>query len=203
MKFFIVIFAFILTNAVISQTLDSNKSDEKAKLNAAQINNEISNSSMSNLQVGVAAPDFTLSTQDDKKFIKLSDLRGKNVVLYFYPKDNTPGCTIEAKGFNSLKEEFNKLNTVVFGVSKDDEKSHKIFAEKHCLTFDLLADVNGTVSTSYGVLVEKSMFGKKYMGIQRATFLIDTEGKILHIWPKAGFMWHAKEVLEEVKKIKN
>ena len=202
MKFYIVIFALILTNAVIAQTLDTNKSNEKAKLNSAQINNEKSNN-MSILQVGVEAPDFNLPTQDDKKFIKLSDLRGKNVVLYFYPKDNTPGCTIEAKEFNSLKEEFSKLNTVVFGVSKDNEKSHKIFADKYCLTFDLLADVNGEVSTSYGVLVEKSMFGKKYMGLQRATFLIDTEGKILHIWPKAGFMWHAKEVLEEVKKIKN
>ncbi len=202
MKFFIVIFAFILTNTEVAQALELKKNDEKANLNLAQINDKMSNN-MSILQIGAVAPDFNLPTQEDKKFIKLSDLRGKNVVLYFYPKDNTPGCTIEAKEFNSLKEEFNKLNTVVFGVSKDDEKSHKNFAEKYCLTFDLLSDVNGEVSTSYGVLVEKSMFGKKYMGLQRATFLIDTEGKILHIWPKAGFMWHAKEVLKEVEKIKN
>ncbi|MCF8462661.1 MAG: thioredoxin-dependent thiol peroxidase [Rickettsiaceae bacterium] len=156
---------------------------------------------MANLQLEQTAPDFTLPTQHDNKLVKLSDFRGKNVVLYFYPKDNTPGCTIEAKEFNSLKDEFSKLNTVVFGVSKDDTKSHKNFADKCSLNFDLLADVTGDVSLQYGVLVEKSMFGKKYMGLQRATFLIDTDGKIAYIWPKAGFMGHAKEVLVQVKKI--
>jgi thioredoxin-dependent peroxiredoxin len=150
---------------------------------------------MNKIQVGDLAPDFTAFTQHDEKTVALANLRGKNVVLYFYPKDNTPFCTIEAKRFNELKQEFDKLNTVILGVSKDNVKSHKKFATSYSLEFDLLADVEGEICQKYNVWVEKSMFGKKYMGVQRATYLIDTEGKIVHMWPSVNVNSHAQEVL--------
>jgi len=151
---------------------------------------------MTELQIGDIAPNFKLATQHVGKEIELSTLKGSNVVLYFYPKDNTPGCTLQAKDFKNKKEEFTKLNTIILGVSKDDVESHQKFSDNYCLNFDLLADVTTEVCSAYNVWVQKSMFGRKYMGIQRATYLIDTEGKIAHIWPNAGFLTHANEVLK-------
>jgi peroxiredoxin Q/BCP len=146
------------------------------------------------------APDFQLPVSSDKEF-KLSSLRGKNIVLYFYPKDDTPGCTLEAKDFATHLEEFTKLNTVVIGISRDSLKSHSKFKEKYCLPFDLASDENGEVCEKYGVWVEKSMYGKKYMGIERSTFLVDKEGKIAKIWPKVKVDGHVAEVLAAIKNI--
>ncbi len=157
---------------------------------------------MKELQIGDAAPEFSIEISDGKT-INLKDLRKKYVVLYFYPKDDTPGCTIEAIDFNELLSDFEKLNTVVFGVSKDDLKSHDKFKNKYNLKFDLGADVDSTTCTKYSVLVEKSMFGKKYIGINRMTFLIDPNGKIAHIWGKVSPSGHAREVLDKIRQIQN
>ncbi len=151
------------------------------------------------LQIGDIAPDFTMMVSETKE-IKLSSLLGQNVVLYFYPKDNTPGCTLEGIDFSTSKEEFSKLNTVVIGVSKDTIKSHCAFQSRFNLTIDLAYDKDALVAQQYGVLVEKSMFGKKYMGIDRTTFLINKTGHIAYIWPDVSVFGHAKAVLEEIKK---
>lgn len=151
------------------------------------------------LQIGDMAPNFIMEI-DSGDEIKLSNLLGKNVVLYFYPKDNTPGCTLEGRDFSAAKEEFEKLNTVVIGISKDDVKSHCSFRDRFNLTINLAYDKDGKTAESYGVLSEKSMFGKKYMGINRATFLVNKEGKIAYIWKDVSVFGHAKEVLEEIKK---
>jgi peroxiredoxin Q/BCP len=160
----------------------------------------LAEASSNSLQAGDKAPDFTLATQGNGS-ASLSGLKGKNVVLYFYPKDDTPGCTIEAKDFRDLMGEFEKNNTVIIGLSKDSVKSHDKFKEKFCLPFTLASDENGATCEAYGVWVQKSMYGKKYMGIERATFLIDKQGTIAHIWPKVKVEGHAKEVLETAKKL--
>ncbi|UCM92615.1 MAG: thioredoxin-dependent thiol peroxidase [Rickettsia endosymbiont of Cimex lectularius] len=152
------------------------------------------------LKIGDIAPNFTMPIGDNSK-INLSDLTGKAVVLYFYPKDDTPGCTIEAGDFNKLKLEFEKMNAVIIGVSKDDLNSHDKFKKKYCLDFDLASDSNSDTCEKYGVWVEKSMFGKKYMGVDRATFLIDKKGKIAYIWSKVQVAGHAEDVLNQVQKI--
>ncbi|UCM85841.1 MAG: thioredoxin-dependent thiol peroxidase [Rickettsia endosymbiont of Culicoides impunctatus] len=152
------------------------------------------------LKVGDIAPNFTMPIGEDSK-INLSDLSGKFVVLYFYPKDDTPGCTIEADDFNRLKPEFEKMNTVIVGVSKDNLDSHDKFKKKYCLDFDLASDSNSDTCEKYGVWVEKSMFGKKYMGVERTTFLIDKKGKIAHIWSKVQVAKHAEDVLNQLRKI--
>lgn len=151
---------------------------------------------MSILSVGDLAPDFSLPSVNSN--ISLSSLRGKMIVLYFYPKDDTPGCTIEAQDFNNLKPEFDAYNSVIIGISKDTVDSHAKFQQKYCLNFDLVSDNDSDVCQKYGVWSEKSMFGKKYMGINRATFLIDRNGKILKIWPKVSISGHAEEVLNVV-----
>jgi peroxiredoxin Q/BCP len=134
--------------------------------------------------------------------VSLAKLKGKNVVLYFYPKDDTPGCTIEAKDFRDLMKDFEKNNTTIIGLSKDDVKSHDKFKEKFCLPFTLASDTDGSTCEAYGVWVEKSMYGKKYMGIERTTFLIDKQGKIAQIWGKVKVEGHAKEVLEAAQGLK-
>lgn len=149
------------------------------------------------LQIGDNAPDFSMKIAQDKE-VKLAELQGKFIVLYFYPRDDTPGCTIEAGDFNKLKPEFEKLNAVIIGVSKDDLTSHDKFKSKYCLEFNLASDANSDTCEKYGVWSEKSMFGKKYMGVDRATFLIDKEGKIAYVWPKVQINGHAKEVLEKI-----
>ncbi len=144
------------------------------------------------------APDFELLDQNEKSH-KLSSYRGQFVILYFYPKDSTPGCTIEAHKFRDNLEEFKKLNAVVLGVSKDSVKSHVKFAEKQDLNFPILSDDAQEVVNKYGVLVEKSMFGKKYMGVVRHSFLINPEGKIIKHYTKVKTLSHALEVLEDIK----
>jgi peroxiredoxin Q/BCP len=151
------------------------------------------------LKAGDNAPDFTMAT-DGGGSISLKKLAGKKVVFYFYPKDDTPGCTIEAKEFRDHMKEFEKNNSAIIGVSKDSVQSHEKFKEKFCLPFILAADENG-VCEAYGVWVEKSMYGKKYMGIERTTFLIDGKGKIAQVWNKVKPEGHAAEVLEAVKKL--
>lgn len=156
---------------------------------------------MSNLKIGDPAPELIMHLSTDKQ-AKLSDYQDSFVVLYFYPKDSTPGCTLEARDFNSSLAEFEKLGAKVIGVSKDSLKSHDKFRASHSLKFELGSDAEGATCENYGVWVEKSMFGKKYMGIQRATFLINKEGKIAYIWPNVSVMGHAKEVLEKIRELR-
>jgi len=148
-------------------------------------------------EAGKRAPAFTLASHDGEK-VRLSALKGKRVVLYFYPKDDTPGCTTEAKGFRDAQAEFAKRNAVVLGVSADSLAKHRKFVDKHDLNFQLLADEDHAVSEKYGVWKEKSMYGKKFWGIQRATFLIDAEGTIAKVWPKVKPAEHAAEVLAAI-----
>lgn len=154
------------------------------------------------LNVGDFAPDFTLDTDGIAPFT-LSEQKGKNVVVYFYPKDDTPGCTIEAKDFTTLRDRLDDYNTVIIGISPDSVHSHNNFKEKHCLTITLGADVNHTVCEAYGVWVEKNMYGKKYMGVQRASFLVNKQGRIAKIWPTVSVEGHAKDVLETVRELEN
>lgn len=150
------------------------------------------------LQEGQIAPDFTLKN-DKNEEVKLSDFRRKNVVLYFYPKDNTSGCTKEACGFRDLNPEFKKLNTVILGVSPDSVKSHQNFSNKYELPFQLLSDENKEVVQLYDVWKEKSMYGRKYMGVERTTFVIDKDGIVKKIFPKVKVPQHPETVLEFVK----
>lgn len=143
------------------------------------------------------AIDFSLKDQNGKSH-KLSDYKGKNIVLYFYPKDDTPGCTLEACNFRDNYSEFKKKGIIVIGVSVDDEKSHKKFVDKYKLPFILLADPEKKVVQKYGVWGEKSFMGKKYMGTTRATFIIDKDFKIKKIFHKVSVVGHTKEVLEEI-----
>lgn len=150
------------------------------------------------LKEGQVAPNFSLKN-DKNEEVTLLNCRGQNVVLYFYPKDNTSGCTKEACGFRDLNAEFEKLNTVIFGVSPDSVKSHQKFSEKLELPFPLLSDENKEVVQLYGVWKEKSMYGRKYMGVERTTFVIDKEGNINKIFPKVKVPQHPEAVLEFVK----
>jgi peroxiredoxin Q/BCP len=149
----------------------------------------------SDLKVGQKAPDFTVMDDKGEK-VKLADLKGKKVVLYFYPKDDTPGCTKEACAFRDGIDKIKKRGAVVLGVSADSVESHKKFKSKFDLNFPLLADSDKKMIEAYGVWKEKSMYGKKYMGIERTTFVIDENGKIAHIFPKVKVDQHYDEVLE-------
>lgn len=150
------------------------------------------------LAVGDKAPAFSMPTNKGAE-ASLKACAGKNVVLYFYPKDDTPGCTQEAKDFRDHIKEFEKAGAVVIGVSKDPLASHDKFSEKFCLPFPLASDETGETCEAYGVWVEKSMYGKKYMGIERATFLIDGKGIIRQLWRKVKVDGHVQNVLEAVK----
>jgi thioredoxin-dependent peroxiredoxin len=150
------------------------------------------------VEVGKKAPAITLLNQDGKK-ISLKDYLGKKVVLYFYPKDNTSGCTKEACNFRDEFPKFSKSKAVILGVSPDSVKSHKKFQEKYDLNFNLLADEDKKVVEKYGVWKEKSMYGRKYMGVVRTTFIIDEKGKIKKIFNKVKVDGHNKEVLEALK----
>ncbi len=147
------------------------------------------------LNEGDTAPDFTAPDQDGHE-VTLSSLRGSRVVLYFYPKDDTPGCTKEACSFRDSDDLYKKKGIRVFGVSTDSEKSHQKFISKFSLPFSLLADTENQLVNDYGVYGEKSMYGKKYMGVNRTTFLIDESGKIVKIFKKVNVTAHADEVLE-------
>ena len=150
------------------------------------------------VDVGEVAPDFTMPT-DGGGAVTLSTLRGKPVVLYFYPKDDTSGCTAEACGFRDAFPDYGKTGAVVIGVSRDSVASHDRFKKKHGLPFILASDADGKVTERYGVWVEKSMYGRKYMGIERATFLIDKAGVVRGIWRKVKIGGHVAEVLKAAK----
>lgn len=147
-----------------------------------------------------SAPAFTLPDQDGDT-VSLSDFRGKTVVLYFYPKDSTPGCTAEALDFTRLKGEFDAANAVVIGMSKDSVKRHRTFVDKNDLEVILLSDEDGKVIEAYGAWGEKKMYGKTHMGIIRSTLVIDGTGKVRKVWPKVRVKGHAEEVLEAVKAV--
>jgi peroxiredoxin Q/BCP len=149
---------------------------------------------------GDKAPAFTLDTDGGGK-ISLKDFAGKPLVLYFYPKDDTPGCTKEAIDFTGAGQRFRKLGVSVVGVSKDSAASHDKFKKKHALTVTLGSDPEGETIESYGSWVEKSMYGRKYMGIDRSTFLIDSKGRIAKIWRKVKVPGHVEEVLAAVKSL--
>lgn len=151
------------------------------------------------LAVGDTAPDFTLAT--DEGSVQLAQLKGKKVVVYFYPKDDTSGCTKQAIEFTQAKQNFADAGTEVIGLSADSTKSHANFRKKHQLNFALGSDESKTTLEAYGVWVEKSMYGKKYMGIERTTFLIDAAGKIAAIWPKVKVDGHVAEVLKAAQKL--
>ena len=147
------------------------------------------------------APDFTLpSTNGENQ--KLKDLLGKYVVIYFYPKDDTPGCTIETNDFNKLLPKFKKLNCEIFGISKDTIKSHDKFREKFKIKFDLLSDVEIKVLKKYQVWGMKKFMGREFMGIIRSTILIDKKGKVIKVWDNVKVKDHAKEVLETLKSLR-
>jgi thioredoxin-dependent peroxiredoxin len=147
------------------------------------------------LEIGSPAPEFTMAT-DTEGEISLSGLEGKKFVLYFYPKDDTPGCTKEAIGFTEKAAEFEKLDVTVIGVSKDTIAKHEKFRTKHDLSVILASDKDGATCEAYGVWVEKNMYGRKYMGIERATFLVDGKGIIRCIWRKVKVKDHVEAVLE-------
>ncbi len=153
------------------------------------------------LEPGQVAPDFEAKDQDGKS-VRLSDYKGKKVVLYFYPKDMTPGCTVEAKNLRDHYEELKKHNLEILGVSTDSVESHKKFAEKHNLPFRLVADENKEIVKKYGVWGKKKMFGKEYEGTHRITYIIDEEGKILDVIKKVKTKEHASQILESLKNAK-
>jgi len=157
---------------------------------------------MKELSIEDTAPEFDVKISEGTR-VKLSDLKGKYVVLYFYPRDSTPGCTVEARDFNAKLDRFDEFAAIVIGISKDDLTSHEKFSSKHDLKFMLGADIEGKMCENYGVWAQKSMFGKKYMGINRSTFLIDPQGKIAYIWHKVSVASHASSVLKKLEELKS
>ncbi|GMA62235.1 thioredoxin-dependent thiol peroxidase [Alicyclobacillus fastidiosus] len=153
---------------------------------------------MSELHVGDVAPDFS-SIDQDGNTVSLEGLKGQVVVLYFYPKDDTPGCTKEACAFRDMSATFAEAGAAIYGVSRDTAKSHQKFREKYSLNFPLLADEDSAICEAYGVLKEKNMYGKTSIGIERTTFIIDADGKIAAIFPKVKVDGHVDEVLAKVR----
>lgn len=151
-------------------------------------------------EIGSQVKDFTLPSTGDKEFT-LSDAKGKTVVLYFYPKDATPGCTLEGKDFSDLLPKFKKANAIVFGISRDSMKSHEKFKEKQCYKVDLLSDEDELLCKYFDVVKEKNMYGKKVWGIERSTFVIDLDGKLAAEWRKVKVENHADEVLKTVQSL--
>lgn len=146
------------------------------------------------LNEGDPVPDVELVNLEGKT-VRTTDFRGQKIVFYFYPKDDTSGCTAEAQAFTALADEFEKAGTWVLGISKDDAKKHAKFIEKYDLKVSLATDPDGSVCEAFGTWIEKSMYGRKYMGIDRATFLVDRDGRIHRIWRKVKVPGHAEEVL--------
>lgn len=157
---------------------------------------------MSKIAIGKKVPSFSVSATGEQ-IIKLADLKGQNVVLYFYPKDSTPGCTREGQDFRDAQAKFKRANTVILGVSRDSIKSHENFKTKQAFTFDLLSDADETLCKLFDVIKEKNMYGKKVMGIERSTFLIDDKGVLRQEWRKVKVDGHVEEVLQAVKQLKN
>ena len=155
---------------------------------------------MSNTEIGAAAPDFdSASTSGEQQ--TLGNLKGRKLVLYFYPRDSTPGCTLEGQNFRDLHEEFEAANAVILGVSRESIRSHDNFRGKQEFPFHLLSDPDETLCNAYGVMKEKSMYGRKYMGIERSTFLIDEDGVLRREWRKVKVKGHAEDVLEAVREL--
>lgn len=152
------------------------------------------------VEEGKKAPDFNAPTDGGGK-LKLSELRGRPVVLYFYPKDDTPGCTTEACSFRDAAPDFKKFKAQVVGVSKDSVARHDKFKAKHALPFPLVSDEDGKICEKYGTWIEKSLYGRKYMGIDRATFLIDKEGVVRRIWRKVKVAGHVNEVAQALREL--
>tara|TARA_Y100001970_G_scaffold19338_1_gene21737 strand:+ start:33857 stop:34324 length:468 start_codon:yes stop_codon:yes gene_type:complete len=155
---------------------------------------------MSKTKLNSKAPRF-IGSCTGNKIADLNDFKGKNVVLYFYPKDSTPGCTLEGQDFRDLNKEFSKLNTIILGLSRESLTSHENFKKKQNFNFELISDPDEKICKQYDVIKEKSMYGRKYMGIERSTFLINSEGKLVKEWRKVKVKGHAQEVLDEVKLI--
>ena len=155
---------------------------------------------MSTTEVGAPAPDFdSASTEGGRQ--TLGDLKGSKLVLYFYPKDSTPGCTLEGQNFRDLHDEFTSANAVILGVSRESIRSHDNFRGKQDFPFHLLSDPEETLCNAYDVIKEKSMYGRKYLGIERSTFLIDEEGVLRREWRKVKVKGHAEEVLEATREL--
>lgn len=152
------------------------------------------------LKIGDKAPDFCLEDPDRGKMC-LKDLKGKWVVLYFYPKDNTSGCTLEALEFTAAEDDFKAKNAVIIGVSPDSLKSHTKFRQKHDLSINLLSDTEKETLTAYGVWQQKKMYGREYMGVVRSTYLIDPEGKIAGVWTKVKVAGHVDSVMEKLSEL--
>lgn len=155
---------------------------------------------MSKVSIGKKVPQFSIPATGDQT-IKLSELKGKNIVLYFYPKDSTPGCTLEGQDFRDNIRKFSSRNTRILGVSRDKISSHEKFREKQKFPFDLLSDEDEKLCKLFDVIKEKNMYGKKHMGIERSTFLIDETGKLRNEWRKVKVKGHVEEVLEAVKNL--
>ena len=155
---------------------------------------------MSEVSLNKPVPDFELPATGDKT-VRLSDLRGKNVLIYFYPKDNTPGCTLEGQQFRDHIAEFEQLNTVIFGISRDSVKTHENFKNKQAFPFDLLSDKDETVCNLFGVIQLKKLYGREYMGVDRSTFLIDAEGVLRQEWRSVKVKGHVEEVLTALKSL--
>ena len=153
---------------------------------------------MSDVSLNKPVPDFELPATGDKT-VRLSDLRGQNVLIYFYPKDNTPGCTLEGQQFRDHIAEFEQLNTVIFGISRDSLKTHENFKKKQSFPFDLLSDKDETVCNLFGVIQLKKLYGREYMGVDRSTFLIDAEGVLRQEWRSVKVKGHVEEVLTALK----
>lgn len=151
------------------------------------------------LDLGKKVPNFSFASTNGEH--ELEDFLGKQLVLYFYPKDNTPGCTCEGQDFRDNYSEFTNLNTVIFGISRDSIKSHTKFKQAQNFPFDLICDENESLCQLFEVIKEKNMYGKKVLGIERSTFLIDASGKLLHEWRKVKVDGHVKEVLERIKQL--
>ncbi len=156
---------------------------------------------MSKVSIGKKVPQFSLPATGEQT-IKLSELKGKNIVLYFYPKDSTPGCTLEGQDFKNNIRKFSSRNTRILGVSRDKLSSHEKFKEKQKFSFDLLSDEEEKLCKLFDVIKEKNMYGKKHMGIERSTFLIDAKGVLRNEWRKVKVKGHVIEVLEAVKNLK-
>ena len=152
------------------------------------------------IEPGRPAPDFSLPADGDR-LIGLRDFRGRNVVIFFYPRDNTSGCTREAKDFSALKDEFNEADTSVIGISADSPASHDKFKSKHDLQVDLASDEQTDVLADYGVWVDKNMYGRAFKGIERSTVLVDRKGRIARIWRKVKVAGHAEEVLQAARNL--
>jgi peroxiredoxin Q/BCP len=152
------------------------------------------------LNEGDPVPDVKMEGADGKP-VSAADFRGQKLVVYFYPKDDTSGCTAEAKAFTALADEFRNAGTWILGVSKDDARSHARFAEKYALKVPLATDPDGSVCEAFGTWVQKSMYGRKYMGIERATFLVDRDGVVKRAWHKVKVTGHAEEVLEAARQL--